>query len=32
MNVTVIECFFLSRPIDEERKTTNGYRKLMYGI
>ena len=32
MNVAVMECYFLSRPFDEEGKPIRGYRKQMHNI
>ena len=32
MNVAVMECYFLSRPFDEEGKPMRGYRKQMHNI
>ena len=32
MNVAVMECYFLSRPFDEEGKSIRGYRKRMHNI
>ena len=32
MNVAVMECYFLSRPFDEEGKPNRGYRKRMHNI
>ena len=32
MNVAVMECYFLSRPFDEEGKPIRGFRKRMHNI
>ena len=32
MDVAAMECYFLSRPFDEEGKPTRGYRKQMHNI
>ena len=32
INVAVMECYFLSRPFDEEGNPIRGYRKQMHGI
>ena len=32
MNVTVMACYFLSRPFDEKGKPIRGYRKRMHNI
>ena len=32
INVAVMECYFLSRPFDEEGKPIRGYRKRMHNI
>ena len=32
MNVAVMECYFLSRPFDEEGKPIRGYRKRMHNL
>ena len=32
MNVAAMECYFLSRPFDEEGKPIRGYRKQMHNI
>ena len=32
MNLAVMECYFLSRPADEEGKPIRGYRKWVYDI
>ena len=32
MNVAVMECYFLSRPFDEEGKPIRGFRKRIYNI
>ena len=32
MNLAVMQCYFLSRPADEEGKPVRGYRKWMYSI
>ena len=32
MNTVVMECYFLSRPVDEEGKPIRGYRRRMHNI
>ena len=32
VNVAVMECYFLSRPFDEEGKPIRGFRKQMHNI
>ena len=32
LNTAVMECYFLSRPVDEEGKPVRGYRRRMYNI
>ena len=32
LNVAVMECYFLCKPMDEERKPLRGYRKRMHAI
>ena len=32
MNTAVMECYFLSRPVDEEGKPVTGYRRRMHNI
>ena len=32
MNVAVMECYFLSKPVDEEGKPVRGYRRRMHNI
>ena len=32
MNVAVMECYFLSKPVDEEGKPVRGYRRRMHSI
>ena len=31
-NIAIMECYFLSRPFDEEAKLIRRYRKRMHGI
>ena len=32
LNTAVMECYFLSRPVDKEGKSVRGYRRRMYNI
>ena len=32
LNIAVMECYFLSRPVNEEGKPVRGYRRRMYNI
>ena len=32
LNTAVMECYFLSRPVDEEGKPVGGYRRSMHNI
>ena len=32
LNTAVMECYFLSRPVDEEGKPVRGYRRRMHNI
>ena len=32
LNTAVMECYFLSRPVDEEGKPVKGYRRRMHSI